>query len=352
MYIFKIRYISINIPIFKKNIYKYFQHPVQISMGENIEVGTIEVKVVPSNMAPEKAQLMVVQPQKTSCLPVMFERSSRTFWNPKFDSSTLEKYYQNTSLHRKLWLFQFALGYVAVSCIAWAIYVGCQSLFRNHWILFLIGLTILFLLSLFTLIISCTKPYPRIKTASNIIFSILLCFFSLLYFILSPKSDMTLAGIFIGCMEVITLIYNFIPMPLYCCLTIGVIYSIILEILFSALTPMNSVYFIVARILLHIAVHLLGIHLYVIAEVRQRSTFLKVGQSLKSQRSLAPERQFKSDMIHSLMPPKVAQEIMSSYNEKQDDENKAPSPIGASSIMTFRFMEFYLVCSSMRTLFL
>ena len=245
-------------------------------MPENIEVGMIEVKVVPSSSCPEKAQLMVVNSPKKCRLPVLFERPSKSFLNFKFDSETLEKYYQNTSLHRKLYFFQFALVYVALSCIFWAIYVGSQSLFVNHWKAFLIGLLVLFILTLLFFLSSFTKIYIRFKPVFNIIFSFIIIIFSLLYFTTTPHNSMTLAGIFIGCMEIIILIYNFIPTPFFFSIIISIIYSIIIEIFFATKTSFIDTPYIIGRILLHLAVHLLAIHLRLTTESRQRSTFYKV----------------------------------------------------------------------------
>jgi hypothetical protein len=56
---------------------------------------------------------------------------------------------------------------------------------------------------------------------------------------------------------------------------------------------------------IHLCIHLLGIHLYILTQVRQRKTFLKVGQSLLARKDLELETQFKDHMIQSVMPKKV-----------------------------------------------
>jgi adenylate cyclase 9 len=71
------------------------------------------------------------------------------------------------------------------------------------------------------------------------------------------------------------------------------------------------------KIGLHICVHLLGVHLFVLTQVRQRRTFLKVGQSLLARRDLELETQFKDHMIQSVMPKKVAEELLQSNEQRR-----------------------------------
>uniref|UniRef100_A0A915MJK7 adenylate cyclase n=1 Tax=Meloidogyne javanica TaxID=6303 RepID=A0A915MJK7_MELJA len=71
---------------------------------------------------------------------------------------------------------------------------------------------------------------------------------------------------------------------------------------------------------IHLCIHLLGIHLYILTQVRQRKTFLKVGQSLLARKDLELETQFKDHMIQSVMPKKVADELL-----KETSELRRPS---------------------------
>ena len=48
--------------------------------------------------------------------------------------------------------------------------------------------------------------------------------------------------------------------------------------------------------------------------VRMRDTFMKVGQSLMVKRQLVTEKGLKEKMIHSVMPPKVAVELMNTHD--------------------------------------
>uniref|UniRef100_A0AC34F731 Guanylate cyclase domain-containing protein n=1 Tax=Panagrolaimus sp. ES5 TaxID=591445 RepID=A0AC34F731_9BILA len=74
------------------------------------------------------------------------------------------------------------------------------------------------------------------------------------------------------------------------------------------------------KLALHFCVHLLGVHLFILTQVRQRKTFLKVGQSLLARKDLELETQFKDHMIQSVMPKKVADELL-----KENSELRRPS---------------------------
>ncbi|XP_033606187.1 adenylate cyclase type 9 isoform X4 [Cryptotermes secundus] len=54
--------------------------------------------------------------------------------------------------------------------------------------------------------------------------------------------------------------------------------------------------------------------------VRMRGTFMKVGQSLLVRRQLEMEKQLKEKMIHSVMPPKVADWLMSETGGGREDD--------------------------------
>lgn len=91
---------------------------------------------------------------------------------------------------------------------------------------------------------------------------------------------------------------------MYLCILISVCYSCLFELLIGT----RGKDFLIrsgTKLTLHICVHLLGIHLYILTQVRQRKTFLKVGQSLLARKDLELETQFKDHMIQSVMPKKV-----------------------------------------------
>lgn len=75
------------------------------------------------------------------------------------------------------------------------------------------------------------------------------------------------------------------------------------------------------RVLMQICIHLIGIHILIMTFVRMRGTFMKVGQSLLVRRQLEMEKQLKEKMIHSVMPPKVADWLMEESERERERED-------------------------------
>lgn len=72
----------------------------------------------------------------------------------------------------------------------------------------------------------------------------------------------------------VLLIYTVIPLPLYLCILIGVIYSCLFETLSRNRVAYGDVSHI--QLVLHIGVHLLGVHLFILTQV---SRFLPIAST-------------------------------------------------------------------------
>ena len=136
-------------------------------------------------------------------------------------------------------------------------------------------------------------------------------------------------------------------MPLYGTLIVGLLYTCLLEIL-AAFILYNSrliqdqfqcpdlfyqcivrdVFTVLVRFLIHISLHILGCHILLMTNVRMRDTFMKVGQSLLVKRQLGMEKQLKEKMIHSVMPPKVADWLMKGGIDDEEDDIDIDSETG------------------------
>lgn len=77
-----------------------------------------------------------------------------------------------------------------------------------------------------------------------------------------------------------------------------------------------------AKFFLHACVHAVGIHLFTMSQVRSRTTFLKVGQSIMHGKDLEVEKALKERMIHSVMPRMVADELMKQGDDESDNSFK------------------------------
>ena len=316
-----------------------------VEKSNDVELGLVELKLSPTLPEPEQAVLV---PRRSLKMLVLFERSANAFWNPRFDSDLLEAYYRLISQQQTRRRFQYTLGYIALSCISWCLFFGLipKTPEQKHWIAFLIGTVVLLVITIVFLVFCFTDLYKRFVHSVSVVVALVLYLFNLLNYVYCDEVNISQVGTLIGSFEIIILTYAFIPLPLYGCVGLGFGYSVIFEILSGVLTKMWEPHYVIGRILIHLAVHVIGVYIFIVSQVRKRSTFLKVGQSIKSRRDLQTEKQFKHDMIHSLMPPKVAEDIMKSRENDRDrdaaeDEvnggkSRRPSQMESKGKMTFR----------------
>lgn len=258
------------------------------------------------------------QAKAVSLLPSLFERSAYSWWNPRFDSDVLEEQHFKSSLPQNRrhirYVLGYVLGYIVLSFLMWGVCYGMMT--WTYWAVQL-GLAIIVLIILG---FSFTSHYHSHIHVVSFLVAHVLAFFEIFVCIFNPY--LTSVGTFTGSVEFLIIIYKFIPLPLYICVSIGATYSVIIETLSNFYTEMHSSTYIACRALLHLCIHIIGIHVYIMAQVRRRSTFMKVGQSILSRRDLQVEKQLKHNMIHSLMPPKVAEEIMKSReNDREEDDH-------------------------------
>ncbi len=305
------------------------------------EAGKVEIKSPAKNRY--KGTKLMPEDGKKPREPFLFERAATSWWDPKFDSPLLESQHQKNYFSQYRRRFQYALIYIVVACIAWAIFFYLTD--HQNWIPFLAGAIVCLIFSLATFAFTFVSIYQRFYQHTSAIFTVVLCAFLLLNFVYEGGIDLTPVGSFTGTVAILVLLYTVIPLPLYACIAIGVSHSILFEILNALRTSMRSWHFIIARILLHICIHIIGIHIFMISQARKRSTFLKVGQSIMTRKELEIEKALKSDMINSLMPAQVAKDIMKSReeegekDEEEDDDGRRPSQQGKIKFRNFHMSQ-------------
>ncbi|KRT79686.1 Adenylate and Guanylate cyclase [Oryctes borbonicus] len=267
--------------------------------------------------------------QQSGCwgryLPIPFERAaSKSWWDPMFDSEILEDQFKKSSSNHNRIQFRYVLWYLLVLAIIWFIgflLAGISSEV-HHWpqpctvLVLVIVLVLLVFLTTYTNFFNVNLPFVSFVMAA------LMCAFSILFAFLIPRYLEPLSktfytvGHFSTCTEILLLIYTMIPLRMYVCILLGVLYSMLFEITAWLVAKYEySVLIVVVRFLTHVCVHLIGLHILIMNNVRMRNTFMKVGHSLLVRRQLESEKKLKENMIHSLMPPSVANWLMS------DDEN-------------------------------
>ncbi|XP_023236704.1 adenylate cyclase type 9-like [Centruroides sculpturatus] len=273
--------------------------------------------------------------QEQSCFlcPILFERASKSWWNPKFDSSILEEQYHKSTFPQICQRFQYALVYLFLISVSYCIYFACMA--KSYWIYFVIGSFSLMCYTIAVLLFTYTSYYQNFYIPISLCTTIILCTLSLLIFIVyvnnhaefssNDSTDISSVGLFCMCIVILLTLYTVIPLPLYICILIGGSYSIIFEVLTAFLTLDNSVLIVIVKILLQICIHMMGIHILLLTEVRMRNTLLKVGQSLIVRRDLEIEKQLKEKIIHSIMPPKVSDWLMATQEGEEDDRIDSPS---------------------------
>ncbi|CAJ1053210.1 adenylate cyclase type 9 [Xyrichtys novacula] len=300
--------------------------------------------------------------------PPLFERSAAQCWDPKFDSAILEEACQERCFPQTQRRFRYVLFYLAVSAVLWGVYFGVNS-DRCDPVTFIAPtasfLVLLLLLFLFTL----TQPYTWLYNQTSLLliaitFAITLApqiqtaGFSELewagggnasYFSSNREAPpptppcISPVGTFSLCMEVLLLLYSVLHVRLYASIMLGLLYSILFEALewlpllqrsydttgwrtgvvdSSSNWGGDTLHWLgPAKALLHLCAHVIGIHLFIMSEVRSRSTFLKVGQAIMHGKDLEVEKALKERMIHSVMPRRVADELMKQGDDEGGGEN-------------------------------
>ncbi|KZC13805.1 Adenylate cyclase type 9 [Dufourea novaeangliae] len=286
-------------------------------------------------------------------LPVPFERAApRSWWNPKFDSEILEEQFKRSAFPQIRLRFRYALTYILLVSLSWLAYFVIIGTEYNTttWPAITVVFTIIGAMVSVVLYLTHTDYYKTYVLQISLGVATVLCILSLLFLAIVPPyvDGLTLVGHFALCSEILLLIYTVLPMPLYICVGISTIYSFLFEFLTAYLygtktardnffkmssyflssnissSPFSDDYFSTSlgiRILMQICIHLIGIHILIMTFVRMRGTFMKVGQSLLVRRQLEMEKQLKEKMIHSVMPPKVADWLMEESERERERED-------------------------------
>nr|XP_061805596.1 adenylate cyclase type 9-like [Nerophis lumbriciformis] len=311
-------------------------------------------------------------------LPQLFERSAGHFWDPKFDSSILEEACRERSFPQIQRRFRYVLFYLSAAALLWGFYFAANPS-RCNKIVFLIP-TMSFLLFCFLLfLLTLTKLYSHCYNQASLLLIVVTFMLTLAPQIQTssfrdPETDLldvdnfssstqnlsylksvegstcvSAVGTFSLCIEVLLLLYSVLHVRLFASVLLGLLYSVCFEILGwfhltqteggLSLTPENDLdtlrWLGPAKALLHLCVHAIGIHLFIMSEVRSRSTFLKVGQAIMHGKDLEVEKALKERMIHSVMPRIVADELMKQGDEDLGDNSvKRYSTSGAAAVIS------------------
>ncbi|XP_065501359.1 adenylate cyclase type 9 isoform X1 [Caloenas nicobarica] len=284
-------------------------------------------------------------------LPQLFERASSKWWNPKFDSNNLEEACMERCFPQTQRRFRYALFYIGVACLLWGIYFGIHM--REKRIVFMVPALCFLLVCVAFFVFTFTKTYARHYVWTSLILTLLVFALTLApqFQALKPVSGsgdmsnqtspadptdtcLSQVGSFSMCIEVLLLLYTVMHLPLYLSLFLGLSYSVLFETFgyhfrdenCFTLVGAGAVYWeLLSKAFLHICIHAIGIHLFIMSEVRSRSTFLKVGQSIMHGKDLEVEKALKERMIHSVMPRIIADDLMKQGDDESENSIKRHS---------------------------
>ncbi|KAL1005747.1 hypothetical protein UPYG_G00063450 [Umbra pygmaea] len=330
--------------------------------------------------------------RQRKALPQLFERSAAQCWDPKFDSPILEEACRERCFPQTQRRFRYVLSYLASAALLWGVYFAVNydrcdpATFLAPTASFLL---FLFFLFLFTL----TNPYTHLYNQASLLLIVATFAVTLAPQIQTGGFDdvertsegnstfpvsggetptrppcISPVGTFSLCMEVLLLLYSVLHVRLYASVLLGLLYSVLFEVL--GLLPLiqgrdggrggywggglglagdggaganpggsdspsrewETLYWLgLAKALLHLCAHAIGIHLFIMSEVRSRSTFLKVGQAIMHIKDLEVEKALKERMIHSVMPRRVADELMKQGDEEMEGNAGKRYSAGACS---------------------
>uniref|UniRef100_A0A8C1YHY4 Adenylate cyclase type 9 n=1 Tax=Cyprinus carpio TaxID=7962 RepID=A0A8C1YHY4_CYPCA len=286
-------------------------------------------------------------------VPPLFERSAAQCWDPKFNSSILEEACRERCFPQMQRRFRYILFYLATAALLWGIYFGINSA-RCDPTNFLVPTVGFLVLCLLLLWFTFSRPYVRFYNHTSFLLTVIMFGITLApqtqtaqfahFDVQKPDNQSLLTtshnapcispvGTFSLCMEVLLLLYSVLHLPLYVSVLLGLLYSVLYEALgWLHLAEMDGSYIgsersdmswlCPGKVLLHLCAHIIGIHIFIMSEVRSRSTFLKVGQAIMHGKDLEVEKALKERMIHSVMPQLVADELMKQGDEESESSGK------------------------------
>uniref|UniRef100_A0A4W5PXU9 adenylate cyclase n=1 Tax=Hucho hucho TaxID=62062 RepID=A0A4W5PXU9_9TELE len=312
-------------------------------------------------------------------MPQLFERSAGHFWDPKFDSPILEEACRERCFPQTQRRFRYVLFYLFAASLLWGVYFSANP-DRCDRTAFLVPTACFLLFCLLLLLLTFTRIYARCYNQASLLLIVVTFALTLAPQIqtasfrdletLPPEDVVEDMGDFSGMeprnvtfnrdlptgsaclspvgtfslgMEVLLLLYSVLHVRLYASVLLGLLYSVLFEALgwlhltqaagdgwSQASEGSDSDWDTLcwlgpAKALLHLCAHAIGIHLFIMSEVRSRSTFLKVGQAIMHGKDLEVEKALKERMIHSVISGAAA--VISSPKNNKRNKTSIPRDI-------------------------
>ena len=270
----------------------------------------------------------------------------QSWWNPRFYSRPLEKQLQKKAIEflknryraTEVWLSLFALLWIVFFSIQIPLsdIEGIATTRRGYSWEMIVGGVVFLLCVVTLLILSLTKIYKRFPVSLSLALCLLLMAASwllvpsILIQVAQPSqySSLSLINQFTISAIVILVIYTLSHKPILYCISLGIVYAVVLETLVVIFAygmldegsgPSVQTELIAkmtaGRLCLHVCLNIVGFSTANWFQVRLHQTFWKVAHCLILQKALTLDRQLQEKTIASLMPPELAKELGEKFNE-------------------------------------
>ncbi|KAL5961566.1 Adenylate cyclase type 2, partial [Taenia solium] len=251
----------------------------------------------------------------------LFERCSGGVLNLRFDSTVLESYYTLCSFPHSLSRFRIAVSYFALVCATWMIFFATSG--TEQWMIYVAGTATGLVVAIVLFALTCSKVI--FEKNFLVLYIILALFFSLLFLLAFVPSTVGVSSAFNASLivQLLLTIYINIPLRLWQVMLICGPVSIMHVVLSCTVCGKINSRLTCIYIILHCCIHMIGFVQHILSQVRRRSTFMRLGHSALMRKALEREQQTQNEMIQSLMPQKVAHEVMQgSYNSEDEEANE------------------------------
>ncbi|KAM6423797.1 adenylate cyclase type 9 [Liasis olivaceus] len=284
--------------------------------------------------------------------PQLFERASPRWWDPQFDSSNLEQACRERRFPQTRRRLRYALSYLGAAALLWGAHLGWRrgagaagAAGRAP----VVAPALAFLgACLAAFLFTFTRAYGRHPAGTSLALALLVFALPLAAQLpapgpaaggngsarAAPPPCLSPVGSFSLCVEALLLLYAVLHLPLYLSVLLGLGCSVLFEALgyrfrdercFAPPGDRLAHWELLGKALLHLCIHATGVHLFIMSEVRSRSTFLKVGQSIMHGKDLEVEKALKERMIHSVMPRIIADDLMKQGDDESENSVKRHS---------------------------
>ncbi|GAB1604565.1 adenylate cyclase type 9-like isoform X2 [Argonauta hians] len=267
--------------------------------------------------APESVEVEINSPAKNRYknkaagkLSALKSYKETWFNPPKHQSKYLYKKALDSYFPLLTRRFRYAICFIILGTILWSIYCGL-NIEKLEWY-FPFVVVLLFFIQFACLGFTFTWFYRKFHIIPSIIIGPGTCIVILVVYICLDNPNYEVSA-FAASVTILILMYTSIPLPLTFVFIVGIIHSLTLEILNVLKSPASfTAVVIVGRVMLHICLHLLGVYLFIILQVRRHSLFQKMQQSTRNKRIQEEDQKVIERMLHSLMPPAVAKNVIDS----------------------------------------